>query len=1100
MNRILGGLFLSLTLLAVSTSAWAQETTGRVTGTVTDQDTNAPLPGVTVIVQGPQGEDAAVTDGKGQYLFTSLVVGTYTVRFYIATTNAQVEEQGVKVSAEKTVRVNAKISTVAQAAAQQTYVITGKAPMIDVGSARVATTFDKDFTLNVPVEPNYGAVVAKAPGVFIDGTGNASIGGATGLENVYIVNGMNVTGLRYGSLEALVPGTPGGTNLPNEFLTQIDVNAGGYQAEYGGAMGGVINTVLKSGSNELHASVFGSWAPYWLSATPTTVTTIGSSIAGAHRRDFDDRIGAEVGGPIIKDKLFFWAGMVPQLIDSHVFRYTYALNYDAMGMLQTDAAMNPKTTFLPDATRRANETHRIWSYAASLNYLPAPEHKLELALFGTPSFNDNVRTFNSGQELFSQFPSADGSGKATWPLERDTRTNTDVTAHWTSKLFDRHWQIEALGGFHNEYYYDRSPNAALNSLNQLQYWGNGYQPSGSGADLATLEGIPGCTTLADGTPTCPVNPYYFRGGFGEITKSNGTRWSGELKSTHQFEAAGHNEVKYGWHLDLTQFDLDRHYSGPGMGGNGLVNFNQDGTLTTWNFFRLKPNEFSADEGTTFPFSALVDPTQGRYVDTVHASVKSLSNAFYLQDSYSPQGLRNLTVNAGARYELQALYDLNGTQFMDLHNLGPRVGVIYDPFNDGRSKISAAYGQFYEAVPIDIAARYFGNENFIQRQEIPLSSCAPTTTIGQFEGAGEWRNCKFVGPDGKDPAGGYSQTNNFELPQSHIKGQFQHEIVATLERQVMEDTTVRLDYTHRWLGAVIEDGYGANDPTLTGILANPGDVPAEALSDAQNEVDNLSKMAMADPMNHVLASQLANAQKKLNGLQTLAAAPRAERTYDALTLSLNKRASHDWFFRGAYTYSRLVGNYEGLYQAEQNYVAPNGTNAYDTPDLYYNTRGLLPNDRTHQAKLDGYYSHAVGAGKVTLGLSFVARSGMPRNYMSGLIPNAGYQIVYLLPRGSAGRTPPITQLDAHLSYAQKLQQHLTLEAFIDLFNVFDQQTTTQTDDNYTYDAAAPIVNGTKSDLLFAKNTNGQPVQKNANFGHAISYQAPFYSRLGLRLMF
>src|SRR5262245_33568922 len=82
MNRILGAIVLSLALLAVSTSAWAQETTGRVTGTVTDQDTGAPLPGVTVIVQGPQGEDATVTDAKGQYLFTSLGVGTYTVRYY----------------------------------------------------------------------------------------------------------------------------------------------------------------------------------------------------------------------------------------------------------------------------------------------------------------------------------------------------------------------------------------------------------------------------------------------------------------------------------------------------------------------------------------------------------------------------------------------------------------------------------------------------------------------------------------------------------------------------------------------------------------------------------------------------------------------------------------------------------------------------------------------------------------------------------------------------------------------------------------------------------------------------------------------------------
>jgi hypothetical protein len=1096
MNRILGAIFLSLTLLAVSTSAWAQETTGRITGTVTDRDTNAPLAGVTVIVQGPQGEDATVTDKTGLYLFTHLSIGTYTVRFYLAATAAQVEQEGIRVSAEKTVRVNAKIASTAQAAAAQTYVITGQAPLIDVGSARIRYTFDQDFTLNVPVEPNYGAVIAKAPGAFVDGSGNVSIGGATGLENIYIVNGMNVTGMRYGSLEANQPSIAGGTNLPNEFLTQIDVNSGGYQAEYGGALGGVINSVLKSGSNEFHGQVLGSWAPYWLSAKPTTVTTLGSSIAGAHRRDFDDRIGFEVGGPIIKDKLFFWAGMIPQLIDSHVFRYTYALNYDAAGNLITDKNGAPTTTFLPDATRRANETRRIWNYAATLNYIPLPEHKLEFAIFGTPSFGDDVRTFNSGGELNSLFPSADGSGQATWPLESVTRTNTDVTAHWTSKLFDRHWQLEALGGFHNEYFYDRSPNASLNTLNQLQYSGNGYGPSGAGADLFTLEGIPGCENQPNGNPTCPVNPFYFRGGFGEIVKSNGTRWSGEIKSTHLFEAGGHQEVKYGWHLDLTEFDLDRNYSGPGGGANGLVWFQPDGSVSTQNFFRLKPNEFSADEGTTFPYKGLVDPADGRYVDTVHASVKSLINAFYLQDSYSPQFLRNLTINAGARYELQALYDLNGTKMVDLKDLAPRVGLIYDPFNDGRTRISAAYGQFYEAVPIDIAARYFGNENFVQRQNIPLSMCAPNTTIGSFVGAGEWANCGFANPD----MGAYNLTNNFALAQPHIQGQFQNEVVATLERQVMEDMTVRLDYTHRWLGQVIEDGYGKNDFTLTDVIANPGNVPADAIQDAQKEVDNLQMQAMADPTNHVLQSEVANAQKKLNALQTFQTAPKAERTYDALTLSVNKRYSKNWLFRGAYTYSRLVGNYEGLYQAEQNYVAPNGTNAYDTPDLYYNTRGLLPNDRTHQIKLDGYYALPVGPGAVTLGLSFVGRSGMPRNYMSNLLPGANYQIVYLLPRGTAGRTPFVTQLDLHVAYGQKIRNNLKLEGFIDFFNVFDQQTTTMTDDNYTYDGTAAIVNGNKSDLAFAKNAFGAPITKNPNFGRPIAYQAPFYSRLGLRLMF
>ncbi|HSZ83794.1 MAG TPA: TonB-dependent receptor, partial [Polyangia bacterium] len=226
----------------------------------------------------------------------------------------------------------------------------------------------------------------------------------------------------------------------------------------------------------------------------------------------------------------------------------------------------------------------------------------------------------------------------------------------------------------------------------------------------------------------------------------------------------------------------------------------------------------------------------------------------------------------------------------------------------------------------------------------------------------------------------------------------------------------------------------------------------------------------------------------------------ERTYDALTLTVNKRFSKQWMVRGAYTYSRLVGNYEGLFQNETGYFAPNATNAYDLPDLFLNSRGYLPNDHTHQGKIDGYYSIPAGAGTITLGLSFVARSGMPRNYISNLFQNSNYQIVDLLPRGSAGRTPWVTQLDSHISYEQHIRKNLRLQAFIDLFNVFDQQAAIQQDDNYTYDAAAPIVNGTATDLKYAKNASGAPIVKNPNFGQPVVYQTPFYTRLGMRLMF
>jgi hypothetical protein len=315
-----------------------------------------------------------------------------------------------------------------------------------------------------------------------------------------------------------------------------------------------------------------------------------------------------------------------------------------------------------------------------------------------------------------------------------------------------------------------------------------------------------------------------------------------------------------------------------------------------------------------------------------------------------------------------------------------------------------------------------------------------------------------------------------------------------------------------MGTVVEDGYG--DANFVNVLANPGHVPSEALSDAKREAEAAQARAadaqLRSNMNPddaalknqaaVAASQASSAQTLYDSLQTFSTAPKPSRTYDAISATVNKRLSKNWLARASYTYSRLVGNYQGLYQAEQSYYAPNGSNTYDVPDLYVNSYGRLPNDRPHQFKADGFYSLPVGAGKVTFGLSFSARSGMPRNYIANLIPGGNYQLVQVLPRGSAGRTPMVTQFDAHIAYGRPLTKGTFLEAYIDLFNFFNQRETLQTDDNYTFQTAAPIENGTKKDLAFAKDIGGAPLVQQPNFGRTIAYQMPFYSRLGLRLSF
>src|SRR5262244_3649988 len=107
--------------------------TGALTGRVTDAATGQPVAGVTVVAQGPQGEQAELTDDTGTYTIIGLVPGPYVVRYYFA--NVKVERTNVTVYADKKIQINVPLQT--RAAAAETYTITEKAPAVDVGSTKI---------------------------------------------------------------------------------------------------------------------------------------------------------------------------------------------------------------------------------------------------------------------------------------------------------------------------------------------------------------------------------------------------------------------------------------------------------------------------------------------------------------------------------------------------------------------------------------------------------------------------------------------------------------------------------------------------------------------------------------------------------------------------------------------------------------------------------------------------------------------------------------------------------------------------------------------------------------------------------------------------
>ena len=388
---------------------------------------------------------------------------------------------------------------------------------------------------------------------------------------------------------------------------------------------------------------------------------------------------------------------------------------------------------------------------------------------------------------------------------------------------------------HTEYFYERSPNAALNNRNQLEYWG---------ANLWDLEHAPGCEPIAtpNGASSSPAPSTTTTRAASARTRRPTARagWATSSRPT-SFEAGGHHEIAYGWHPEYVTFDQERWYSGP-LGNRALIQlYPQQGGFNTLLLLHAAAGRAALRLRHRARASG-PPPTCSTRPTTRTASRRtssSIVNAFFLQENYSPPGLRNLTINAGARLELQKLYDFHGQAFLDATNVSPRIGAICDPLNDGRSKVSFFYGRYFEAIPLNVAARYFGGEGILQPQRHAVQRLRRTPNPYTWNGSAELAECNVpaeVDGDEPDPDGQRGGRQRPLQQRPELRRAVQPGRASTTTRsspppsaRSSRTLTVRLDYQHRWLGTIIEDG--AADPSLTFVLANPGHVPQSALDDA-----------------------------------------------------------------------------------------------------------------------------------------------------------------------------------------------------------------------------------------------------------------------------
>ncbi|HUH31549.1 MAG TPA: TonB-dependent receptor, partial [Rhodanobacter sp.] len=239
-------------------------------------------------------------DEKGNYRFPFLPVGTYTLQ---ASSGSSPVGQPVQVTVSLGNATTVNVGASASATNLDAINVSGTIlPGVDVTSTESATNVTREQLTRLPVDQNITSVAVLAPGVNkgVAGFGGISFGGSSVAENSFYVNGLNVTDFYNRN---------GFSSAPFAFYQEFQVKTGGYSVEFGRTTGGVINAVTRSGTNEFHFGTEITLEPgNWHSRADDHYRTDGTRYLTASRdRDSLVKLNGYASGPIIQDKLFFFA-------------------------------------------------------------------------------------------------------------------------------------------------------------------------------------------------------------------------------------------------------------------------------------------------------------------------------------------------------------------------------------------------------------------------------------------------------------------------------------------------------------------------------------------------------------------------------------------------------------------------------------------------------------------------------------------------------------------------------------------------------------------------------------------------------------------------
>lgn len=657
-------------------------------------------------------------------------------------------------------------------------------------------------------------------------------------------------------------------------------------------------------------------------------------------------------------------------------------------------------------------------YAAKLTFALTPNHNLVGTVFGDPTELDGWLIRGIGA-----VPAERGAA------ERRAETGSNNFNVRYNGIFTPNWLAEVNVGRHKrDYTLEPATDIGRNVPRQIdELIGGGFQ----------------------------------RGGFQRYQDDEATRDSWSIKSSNFFR---NHELRYGVDVENNEYSANLR--------------------ETWyrHFGVISTSRFVGD----CAGRQCVQIQERIY--TVAGAGKTDNEAAFIQDQWKLRP--NLQLNIGLRAEQQTLTSARGvfvaSSEEEVHNpelvdsfeldlnWAPRLGIVWDPLNNGRSKIYAYAGRFYEAVPLDINIRALNGEDYIinDYSHVPVAS----NSSFWFNPAGNPIPASVRAGGRGATEGGWTKYRIRTLTQAtatpldrDLKNQYQEEFILGGEYQFGAVWSAGMRLVNRELRRVIEDigtfvpgDDPGSPPVLDGyIIANPGE-------------GNLG-----------------------------AAFDKPKRYYRAAELTVQRAFRDNWQFIASYVYAQAKGNYEGLFMSGYEQLDPNILALYDIPSFLRNAEGKLRADRPVNLKIHSSYRFPFG---LTVSEGFYYSSGIPISAQGPELENGyGDGTIFLLPRGSMGRTDNYWSLDLHADYELPLfrNQNRGLSLIVDVFNATNQKAVLEVDQDYVYQAMEEL--GPQYAAWFASNNldpNGNPVF-NANlpaspyFKTPLLYQAPRSVQVGVK---